>query len=327
MAEPPVSFYVFNRPEETAKVLNVLRQVRPSTLIVHADGPRSHVAKDAERCQQVRALIETVDWKCDLIKNYSDANLGSFRRIVSGFDFVFKQFDRAIILEDDCLPDTSFFSFCEELLIRYEHDTRVSMIGGFSNLPRDAYPHSYFFSRYTMSWGWATWRRTWNLLDLDMNGWPELREAGLEAMLPERWMRKEWIRKYDAIYSKKVPNGWDYQLQLCGWTNNMLAIIPKVNLVQNLGFGAGATHTQDPNSRNAKLARSRLEFPLRHPPTVFRDVQADRKIEVSHYERNVPRILVRQQVEVVIDWCKHHLSACKAYSSSGTRVIKDSPRK
>jgi hypothetical protein len=302
LVKAPVSFYVFNRPDETGRVLNVLRQVKPATLIVHADGPRPQKEKDEVKCREVRALIETVDWDCEVIKNYSDQNLGSFVRITSGFDFAFKRFDRMIVLEDDCLPDLSFFPFCDELLERYQSDARVSMIGGFSNLNRTDHPYSYFFSRYTMSWGWAMWRRTWNLVDLNMSGWREIRENGLQAMVPERWIRNEWIRKYDAIYSKKLKNGWDYQLQLSGWTNNMLAIIPKVNLIQNIGYGADATHTQDTSSRNAKLLSSRLEIPLQHPPGVFRDVRADRQIERIHFERNVPRIIARQQVEAVLSW-------------------------
>ena len=293
----PVSFYVFNRPDETARVLNVLRDSKPSTLIVHADGPRPHVSADASKCSEVRALIDRVDWPCEVIKNYSDANLGSFVRITSGFDFVFKQFEKVIVIEDDCLPDRSFFPFCEELLDRYEKDTRVSMIGGFSNLYRDDLPYSYFFSRYTMSWGWATWRRTWDLLDLGMSTWPETRINGLKAVLPERWMRTEWVRLYDRIYSTKMKNGWDYQLQLCGWINNMVAVVPKVNLIENIGYGLAGTHTQDSNSANAKATSSALEFPLRHPPNMFRDEEADRRIERIHYERNLPRILVRQTLE------------------------------
>lgn len=301
MVANPVSLYVFNRPQETARVLDVLRKVQPSRLFVHADGPRAHVAKDADQCREVKRLVESVDWKCDVVKNYSDANMGSFARIVSGLDFVFKECDQAIILEDDCLPDPSFFPFCDELLNRYANDSRISMIGGFSNLHRPNDQYSYFFSRYTMSWGWATWRRMWNLVDLEMKAWPETRLHGLDEVIPERWMRKEWIRKYDAIHSKKIRNGWDYQLQLCGWTNNMLAIIPKVNLIQNIGFGAAATHTQDAGSLNAQLRSHPLEFPLQHPQGLVRDAQADRRIEKIHFERNVPRIIIRQQVEAVLD--------------------------
>jgi hypothetical protein len=302
LVKAPVSFYIFNRPEETGRVLNVLRQVKPATLIVHADGARPHIPKDEGKCRDVRSLIDTVDWDCEVIKNYSDENLGSFKRIVSGFEFVFRSFDRAIILEDDCLPDLSFFPFCEELLDRYQHDTRVSVISGFSNLQRDKYPYSYFFSRYTMSWGWATWRRTWKTVDLAMNSWPQVRADGLNAMVPERWIRTEWIRRYDAIYSKKIKNGWDYQLQLSGWINNMLTVVPKVNLVQNIGYGAGATHTTDANSANAGVLSSSLKLPLSHPPCIFRDVHADREIEKKHFDRNVPRIIARQQVEAVLGW-------------------------
>jgi len=304
LVEAPVSLFIFNRPEETAKVLDVLRDVKPSTLLVHADAPRSHVAEDGAKCRQVRELVDRIDWPCDVIRNYSERNLGSFERIVSGLDFTFERYEKAIVLEDDCMPDPSFFSFCDELLERYLHDGRISVIGGFSNLHRQDLPYSYFFSRYTMTWGWATWRRMWNLVHLDMPLWPEIRANGLESVIPEKWIRKEWIRKYDAIYEKRIKNGWDYQLQLTGWANNMLAIVPKVNLVRNIGFGAAATHTNDANSNNAKAASSAVDLPLRHPRAVVRDSGADSLIERIHFERNVPRILARQQVYAFLDFLK-----------------------
>jgi hypothetical protein len=149
----PVAFLVFNRPESTIKVFEEIRRARPPRLLVAADGTRADRPGEAEKCAAVRAIIDTVDWPCEVLKNYSDVNLGCKVRVSSGLDWVFEQVEEAIILEDDCLPHPTFFRFCEELLERYRYDERVGIISGDNFLfgvrrTQD----SYYFSRYAHIW-------------------------------------------------------------------------------------------------------------------------------------------------------------------------------
>jgi hypothetical protein len=304
MVKTPVALHIFNRPDHTVRVLDVLREVKPRLLIVHADGPRPHVVGEVEKCQQVRALIDTIDWDCEVIRNFSTSNLGSFTRNSTGLNFTFRRVEEAIILEDDCLPHPSFFQFCEELLELYRHDSRISVIGGFSNLKRRDANYSYFFSRYAMTWGWATWRRTWNLVDLAMRSWPDLKESGLNGIIPERWIRREWLKLFNAIYDGKMRNAWDYQLQLASWTNNMLSVVPNVSLIQNIGYGLDATHTHCVKSANSNVIPSQMEFPIMHPKHFIRDVYADRYIERTHFERTAFKLLV-QNARNVLKQLKH----------------------
>jgi hypothetical protein len=143
---------------------------------VIADGPGS--GEDLVKCEAARKIINQVSWDCEVLTNYSDVNLGCKKRISSGLDWVFKQCDEAIILEDDTLPHSTFFRFCSELLERYRDDQRVMMICG-QNLQfgRKVNPYSYYFSRCPHIWGWATWRRAWNHFDLKMKSWPALRNT------------------------------------------------------------------------------------------------------------------------------------------------------
>ena len=113
----PVAFLVFNRPDTTERVFEAIRLARPPKLLVVADGPRAHRPDDDTKCQATRAIIERVDWPCEVLKNYSEANLGCRTRVSSGLDWVFSTVEEAIILEDDCLPHPTFFRFCEELLM------------------------------------------------------------------------------------------------------------------------------------------------------------------------------------------------------------------
>ena len=187
--QTPVVLLIFNRPDTTERVFETIRQAKPPKLLVVADGPRADKPGEAEKCAAVRAILDRVDWDCQVIQNYADTNLGCRERVSSGLNWVFETVEEAIILEDDCLPHPTFFRFCEELLERYRHDDRIMTISG-NNL-QFGRPHTedgYYFSRYTHIWGWASWRRAWRFYDLEMKAWPELRNTNwlAEKMKSER---------------------------------------------------------------------------------------------------------------------------------------------
>jgi len=244
MLDTPVTFLIYNRPELTERVFAVIAQARPKTLLVVADGPRPDRADDADKCKRARAIIDRIDWPCDVRMNLATTNLGCRRRVSSGLDWVFRQTEESIILEDDCLPDPSFFGFCENLLSRYRDDPRVMLIAG-SNFQssRWACPTSYYFSRYAPIWGWATWRRAWRLYDVDIQCWPGLKACDwLSTFLPDPREVQFWTEAFDRVHSRGY-NTWDYQWTFACFAGKGLSATAAVNLVTNLGFGEGATHT------------------------------------------------------------------------------------
>ena len=293
----PVALFMFRRPDTTARVLEAIRAARPPLLLVVADGPRTDRPDDAPACAATRALIDGVDWPCEVRREYAAANLGCRRRVASGLAWVFGQVPEAIILEDDCVPDSTFFAFCDQLLERYRGDPRVAQISGANNQKgRRRGAHSYFFSRYNNVWGWASWRRVFDLYDPDMRRWPELRDSNwLGGVLDDQRMVRFWTQQFQAVYEGRIDT-WDYQWIYCTWLHSMLSLVPNRNLVRNIGFGAGASHTpaQDP------FANDTLEpmvFPLDHPPAVIRDQQADRFTE--HFEFTEPWLIrLRRAIRV-----------------------------
>jgi hypothetical protein len=242
---------------------------------VVADGPRPGRAGEAERCQAARAVIDGVDWDCDVRRSFSDSNLGCRRRVSSGLDWVFDSVEEAIILEDDCVPHPTFFPFCQELLERYRSDERVMAISGDDfRRGRSRTPHSYYFSRYSYIWGWASWRRAWHHYDADLTLWPEIRdEQRLEDILEDPAAVAYWTRAFETAYTGTIDT-WDYQWTLACWIQSGLTVLPCVNLVSNIGFDENATHTVDGN-RFAALPVEAMTFPLRHPPFVVRSARAD----------------------------------------------------
>jgi hypothetical protein len=288
MTCPPIAFLIFNRPEQTARTFAAIRGARPAELLVVADGPRPDRAGERELCARVRAIIDGVDWPCRVLRNFAETNMGCGKRVSSGLDWVFGQVKEAVVLEDDCLPDPSFFPYCAELLERYHTDERIMMISG-NNFQNGAKRtrDSYYFSRFPHCWGWATWRRAWQLLDLEMRDWPQRRHRRwLKPIARNPALECYWAQCFDDVMTGKIDT-WDYQWMYCVLTRNGLSIAPEVNLVTNIGFSATATHTLTVDERCLVPSRA-MEFPLRHPDTVMPCEKAD-EFEKNYLHR-FPRV-------------------------------------
>ena len=260
---------IFNRPEHTKRVLKKIREVRPKKLYVIADGPRSDKPLDPELVLACRRLTDVIDWDCDVVRDYSEINLGCRERVVTGLSKVFDQEDRAIILEDDCLPSKSFFYFTQTLLDRYADDSRIGSIAGtlptgFSNPGHE----SYFFSKYPQIWGWGTWSRVWKNYDAAITDWPNLRKTNfLEGVLYTKKAIANWRWNFDRIQKNEIDT-WDYQFVFTMWKHNLLTVIPSTNLISNIGFGPDATHTFDSSSEFSNIASNEMSFPMVHPEFV-----------------------------------------------------------
>jgi hypothetical protein len=264
----PIVFVVFNRPEATRTVFDAIANARPERLLVVADGFRADRPGEADRCAAVREIVSKVDWPCRVETNFADANMGCRRRVISGLNWAFSLVEEAIVLEDDCLPDQSFFLFCAELLERFRHNPKIGMIAGFNYEGSFRYPYSYYFSPLVPIWGWATWRRAWQQYDEHMESWPGTRREGLlERLFPSRRVVGYWEKTFDSMHSGTGPNTWDYQWTFTNWSHNWLNIVPATNMVENIGFGNDATHTTKANSLS-DIKADVMKFPLRHPPTV-----------------------------------------------------------
>jgi len=274
--DPPVVFVVFNRPESTARVFAAIRRRRPSRLLVIADGPRPGRLDERATCEQVRRIALSVDWPCRVETNFSEVNLGCRVRVSSGLDWVFQRCSAAIIIEDDCLPHDDFFSFCDQLLERYAFDERIGLISG-TNFQGRRHPEdaSYYMSRYVHIWGWATWARSWQAYRLDMSAWPSLRATGwlageLQSVQEVTW----WRTAFDQAYAGTIDT-WDIQWVFACWRTRMLGVQPAVNLISNIGFGPGATHTTSDSHGLAGMSTEALGSPLIHPEHCLVDHDAD----------------------------------------------------
>jgi hypothetical protein len=285
---PPVLVLAFNRPDHTRRVLQAVRCARPSRLFVAVDGPRASRAGESTSVRQVQALVEEVDWPCEVRTLFREANLGCKVAVSQAITWFFDEVEAGIVLEDDCVAHPSFFPFAAELLERFRHDQRVLTISGDNfQFGRRRTGYSYYFSRYPHIWGWATWRRAWRLYDHEMRYWPEMRDGGwLLDVVRSREAAEYWCKIFDATYHERNTS-WAYRWTYAAWLHSGLTVLPNVNLVSNIGFGAGATHTSQREDPAAALSTEQMDLPLRHPPYVIRDDRADRFTQATLF-RSAP---------------------------------------
>ena len=273
--DTPILFCNFNRPALTARVFESIRKRRPRRLFLACDGPRKNQPQDAEQVQQVRSCLQSVDWDCKVECRFLDDNAGCKHAMAGAISWAFSKTDRLIILEDDCLPDPTFFDYCGALLDRYNDNDRVMMISGDNFQPAPRSGDSYYFSRWPHIWGWATWRSAWEKFDVGISSWPGKKEAGvLDAIFDCSFARSHWQRILDSHFVGEIDT-WDFSWAYSVWENDGVCILPERNLVQNIGFGQQATHTTDAESRFAELKTWPMER-LVHPEVVEIDAEADR---------------------------------------------------
>jgi hypothetical protein len=309
----PVLLLTYNRPDKTQRVLQAIRAAQPRNLFVASDGARSDRPDDPSLIEQTRRLIdEGIDWQCEVKRRYLTTNQGCRMGVFAAISWFFEQVEGGIILEDDCVPHPEFFAYCSELLDRYRHESQVMSIAGDNSAdlrPTDS-TCSYGFARQPLIWGWATWRRAWQMYDIELDGWRQIRSnASRKAELwPNRAERKWRESIFDRLLIDGTPDTWDYQWSLTLAIHEGLSITPAVNLVSNIGFGEGATHTTESGSTRACVPANAI-LPLRHPAQVFRDTGLEQQIFDRIHGGAALRRPLRQRVRKMLRARKKSLMA------------------
>ena len=296
----PILFLIFNRPDTTRQVFDAIQKARPPRLYIAADGPRSDRVGEKEKCEAARVIANKVDWNCRVETLFRDKHFGCGAAVSEAITWFFNHEEEGIILEDDCLPEPSFFRFVDELLDCYRHDNRIAVISGdnFQTKPRRD-DRSYYFSMFSHAWGWASWRRAWRVYDHGMNDWPTIRdEKWLVDALGSAPAAEYWARLFEAIWKGK-PDIWDYRWTFAIWREGMINILPKVNLVKNIGFRHDATHTTGSNDECPSSVTQPMDFPLLHPVHIIIDRVADKRTMDYYYRNTLFRRVVTKLKQTV----------------------------
>lgn len=274
----------FNRPDSLEQVWKSVRLARPDRLFLYQDGPRS--ARDTEAVEACRRVVADVDWPCRVERLYQTENYGCDPSEYLAQKWAFSHVDRLIVLEDDDVPSASFYRFCEEMLERYADDRRVYIISGMNHDGQtSSCPDSYLFTTTFSIWGWASWRRVFDEWDATYSWLDNPQAVGrLRDLIRERRLRKDFldICRYHRSTGKPYYESVFRSAMLLG---SGLAVVPRENLITNLGAVGEATHYTAENAtlpraqrRLVNMPAGELDFPLRHPSHVVEDVAYRRRL-------------------------------------------------
>lgn len=307
MTEAPVLLIVFNRPDTTKRVFEAIANAAPKTLYISADAPREANYDDVRNCALVKEIVSKVNWNCNVKYRLSETNQGCGPGPYNAISWGFENEDRLIIIEDDCIPSMPFFYYCNELLERYKNDSRIWIISGNQyNEEAVTTPHSYFFSRYGHSWGWATWKRCWMSMDMEMTKYPLIIKQDLYKAAFRTNKEAVFFQKLvDNIYNDKEMKShiWDFQFGFTLTSNGGLSIVPIKNLVTNIGYMG--THSSSKNSFHDRPVDQSFKI-ISHPDFILPDVNYDEYHFKHHWNRKTPFLkrLVRKIVRMLIDVSK-----------------------
>jgi hypothetical protein len=273
--EIPVLFLTFNRLDAAKKVFAEIKKSNVSKLYISSDGPRENKPEENEIIEEIRSyILGNIDWECEIFTMFNNTNLGCKTAVSNAINWFFENEEMGIVLEDDCLPSQSFFWFCQEMLNLYMYDDRIFLICGYNHQqtwkPKQ---NDYFFSLLGGIWGWASWRRAWKHYDLEMSDINTFIESGgFEKVLGDSLGKIKKKMIYEGIIINDVDS-WALQWGYARHKNNALTCIPSRSLIENIGFGEDATHTNEVNIRQVK--RQELDYDIRINQLVESDVEYD----------------------------------------------------
>ncbi len=273
----PILILAWKRPEKLKKLLSQLKKARPRKLYISIDGPDKTDLCKRKVLESKAVVDDLIDWPCEVNKKYENFNLGCKKGISKGISWLFNFENQGIILEEDCIPDVSFLKFAEEMLNKYRNKKNIFTITGdcfIKNIHKKN--QSYFYSKYSHCWGWATWKDRWQIFDKNIKFWPKLKKSYQWKILhPDIIERLYWNKIMDKVYNNKIDS-WAYPWSACIWKNNGLTVTPMLNLVTNIGVDSEGTNFKDKSSLLANLPKYELRKFI-GPEVIKNDKRLDNK--------------------------------------------------
>lgn len=286
--ETPVLFIIFNRLETALQVFEQIKKAQPKKLYIAADGPRANKPGEAEACNEVRKqILSMIDWDCQVFKLFRSENLGCKESISSAISWMFETEESGIILEDDCVPEVSFFEYCQTMLEKYKNNNEVMMVTGTNYIAKKTHTtDGVFFSRYFAIWGWATWKRAWLLYDKKMETWEAYKKSKeLYNIYPYIGVAPRLSAWFEDAAAGRL-NTWDYQWFYTCAKNKGMAVVPTKNLISNIGLvGAHASgkYSRFRFMKTEPITVSSIAYPKKTEIDMKQDKEIFTEVELVSY--------------------------------------------
>ena len=283
-AKIPILVLAYNRPELVAQVMCVLQEYRPSRVYLACDGARTQRQGDAEKVEETReTMLRAVNWECEVHTLFREHNLGCAQGVYDAISWFFNREEYGVILEDDVLVSQDYFRLCEELLPRYKNEPQIMQVVSRNTSRRTDIPNTYVFSQTDSCWGWASWRRAWQKMDMQMEG---INRISVLYLIKRLGLFRGGLKYYqfkDMYSNIKKSNSWATRWALSILCNDGLVICPGVNLGVNIGMESGEHY----DKRDAMSPAFRYELQSLIWPIKYNDsMRVDKKqkwYDISYY--------------------------------------------
>lgn len=292
----PILLITFIKFDTALRVLNNIKNVKPTKLYLASDGGRNF--EEHVKIQEFRKqILKSIDWNCQIFTLFSEINLGCKQGPNNAINWFFQNEKSGIILEDDCIPSISFYRFCDELLEKYKNDKDIYLISGLSyceQMTKDL-NFDYSFAKLSHTNGWASWSRAWNNVAI------EYKDFGLSF---DDLSSNLFHSKEEKVYWKKIfkkwkklgfDNAWDYQWLFHIWKNKGLGIYPHINMIKNIGLDHNSSTHKITDQFLLNLQANDIFFPIRHPQQISRNIQLEKKdFYMSRTSKNILKRIIKK---------------------------------
>lgn len=288
MGKLPILVLAFNRKDHVIEALKAIRKYKPERLYLSCDGPREHKLGETKVVTETReAMLQVIDWPCKVMKLFQDKNLGCANAVFEAISWFFKHEEYGIICEDDIVLSPDFFRFCELLLPRYKNEEKIMQISARNTSFRTDIQNTYVYSQCYHCWGWATWRRAWAKMDMNMSSVPQLSFLYLIKRLGI--FRGLFMKYYFFKAYKSLPyfNSWATRWYLSIIANDGLVICPGVNLALNIGLNSGTHFSKDDTNPYPNLRLDNFNWPIIYNDVIKPDIKQRKYDNKSFFKMRI----------------------------------------
>ena len=299
MVETPVLYITFARPEYASQSFAAIKAAKPKKLYFYSNKARDDKPDEVKRNLEIRSYISQINWECEVITWFREEYVDVYTSLWGAIDWFFDNEERGIVIEEDCKASRAFFDYVDKLLPKYECNQRVWLISGDNFTPQyNPSNLDYFFSKNIHIYGWGSWRDRWKSMDREMKDWPTIKNTVLKKYYAnpiEYIWRKKLLNRVFCKMDKFYP--WDFVFEYNVIVNNGLAVIPCINMVEDIGV-SGVHHTVQLSMSNP-VDFDKKEFPINKEPIA---VEACSKYDFLHFFSHIMFPTIKRRLKKYVQF-------------------------
>jgi len=299
MESAPVLLLAYNRPEKLSQLIQRIRVLRPSVLLVSVDGPKISKPGDKDLVLATQKIIQSIDWDVKIETRFREENIGLRLAVQDSVNWAISQYGKVIVIEDDAVPGPQLLDFFNFNLQKFADDQKVMHVSGYNVVP----PQNLLsetgsrFSRYPESFAWATWERAWKHYDENLTWGLESSVRDIAKITGSTTSALRWKLNFHDAAAGRIGS-WAYRWISSMWSQNGTTVAPNRNLLSYSGFDEGTHTVRSPRWKDLPIEN--LSFSENDNLTIT-DLEADNWTGSSVFRENPSGIIDGVASSIVLE--------------------------